>query len=67
MIGAQDTSKGGCTHGVTFDYEAAKDLDYTEVRKRWPRKMFTEEIPCPECGFVGIAYASLAHFVYGDW
>lgn len=37
-----------------------------EVRKRWPRGWFTEEKPC-KCGFVGIAYASAAHYGAGDW
>lgn len=38
-----------------------------EVRRRWPRGWFTPEKPCPKCGFVGIAYASRAHYAYGDW
>jgi hypothetical protein len=37
------------------------------IQKRWPRGWFTEEKPCPSCGFVGIAYASYAHYLYGDW
>ena len=54
----------GCSHGVTFDEEAAKPLSEGEIRKRWPRLCG----PCPlGCGFTGIAYASLAHYVYGDW
>lgn len=53
-----------CTHGVTFDEDAAKHLDAHEVRKRWPR-LFGK---CPKgCGFDGIGYASMAHYVYGDW
>lgn len=74
-----------CTHGVTFDEKAAKDLLATapppkdavdfvmgnpksaEVRRRWPRGQFTEEVPCPSCGYVGIYYASTAHYVMGDW
>lgn len=41
---------------------------HKEIRKRWPRGWFTEERPCPKgCGFVGIAYASEAHYTYGDW
>jgi len=53
-----------CDHGVTFDQEAARVLLPGEVRKRWPRLHGT----CPKgCGFVGIAYASDAHYTYGDW
>ena len=38
------------------------------IRKRWPRGWFTKEKPCPKgCGFVGIAYASYAHYIAGDW
>jgi hypothetical protein len=38
------------------------------IRKRWPRGWFTKEKPCPKgCGFEGIAYASEAHYAYGDW
>lgn len=34
------------------------------VRKRFPRL----EGICPKgCGFKGIAYASYAHYIYGDW
>lgn len=43
-------------------------MDQTaEIRKRWPRGWFTEDKPCPKCGYVGIAYASSAHYAYGDW
>lgn len=53
-----------CGHGVTFDEEAAKGLPTEEVRKRWPR-LFGQ---CPkDCGFSGIAYASWAHYICGDW
>lgn len=39
-----------------------------EIRKRWPRGWFTKEKPCPKgCSFVGIAYASYAHYTMGDW
>ena len=34
------------------------------IRKRFPRL----NGPCPKgCGFVGIAYASTAHYAWGDW
>jgi hypothetical protein len=38
-----------------------------EIRNRWPRGWFTQESPCPVCGFVGISYASVAHYRMGDW
>ena len=57
-----------CTHDVTFDKEAARGLKVEEIRKRWPRGYFTGDKPCPKgCGFVGIAYASYEHYLYGDW
>lgn len=37
----------------------------SEIRKRWPRGYFTDDKPCPTCGFVGIYYASYAHYGYG--
>lgn len=55
-----------CDHGVTFDQKEAEDkkMDEFEVRKRWPRL----NGKCPKgCGYHGIAYASMSHFVYGDW
>ena len=38
-----------------------------EIKRCWPRGWFTAEKPCPACGFVGIAYASDAHYLMGDW
>lgn len=55
-----------CNHekvSPKFDEEAATELDTAEIRKRWPRFFGT----CPDCGWTGIMYASLAHYVYGDW
>lgn len=53
-----------CDHGVTFDEQAAQGLDVSEVRSRWPRLYG----PCPKgCGFSGIAYAGLSHYIHGDW
>lgn len=60
-----------CDHGVTFDEAAWKAptplsscLDAHEVRERWPRL----DGLCPlGCGYRGIAYASMTHFVAGDW
>lgn len=72
---------GPCDHGVTFDEKEAERVlgewqprtpgefimgnpSSEEVRKRWPRL----NGPCPKgCGFVGIAYASYAHYIAGDW
>lgn len=53
-----------CKHGVTFDAEEARGLPSEEVRRRWPRMGGH----CPlGCGFYGVAYASLEHYVAGDW
>jgi len=70
-----------CTHGVTFDSEEAKKLlegwnpktseewlmgnpMTAEVRKRWPRL----NGECPKgCGYKGIFYVSMEHYVAGDW
>jgi len=36
----------------------------TDIRKRWPGLSGL----CPKgCGYNGIAYASYAHYIYGDW
>lgn len=60
----ENPEQAACDHGVTFDYETAKNLDANQVRKRWPRLMG----PCPKgCGFDGIGYASYAHYICGDW
>ena len=56
-----------CDHGVTFDEKAAEGLTAAEVQRRWPRGWFTPSKPCAKCGFIGIAYASYAHFISGDW
>lgn len=66
---AMNDRERDCDHGVTFDVEAAKlvapgPMQTQTIRTLWPR-LFG---PCPKgCGFNGIAYASTAHFVYGDW
>lgn len=53
-----------CDHGVSFNEEEARDLNSYEIRKRWPRLYGT----CPKgCGYKGIAYASMSHYLYGDW
>lgn len=60
------TDADQCDHGVTFDEEEARRTrpSSATVRERWPR-LFGD---CPKgCGYNGIAYASRAHYVYGDW
>ena len=53
-----------CTHGVTFDAEAAKGLSAREIQRRWPRGAG----PCPlGCGLNGTFYASYEHYLSGDW
>lgn len=59
-----------CDHGISFDEEEAKRLcsenstGSWEVRKRWPR--LSGECPLG-CGYNGIYYVSMAHYVFGDW
>ncbi len=57
------TIKPHCDHGATFDREAARGLSSEEVRARWPRFFGL----CKACGYYGIAYASMEHYVMGDW
>ena len=75
------TDPARCNHGVVFDEEAAIELlsswrpggaaefvagnpASVEVRRRWPRL----DGYCPlGCGYHGIYYASMAHYVAGDW
>lgn len=57
---------GVCTHGVTFDAQAAEDRNIrpSAVRTLWPRL----DGACPMgCGYEGIAYASFAHYLWGNW
>ena len=56
-----------CTHGVTFDAVEAQGLKCAEVRTRWPRGRFSATAPCEDCGYVGISYASVEHYVRGGW
>ena len=56
--------KQNCDHGLSFDIDIAEKLTTKEIREVFPRLNGL----CPKgCGFNGIAYASKAHFVYGDW
>ena len=55
-----------CDHGLVFDEELCKreSPGAHHVRKQFPRL----DGVCPKgCGFHGIAYASFAHFLWGDW
>lgn len=53
-----------CNHGLVFDIDACAVLDVHAVRAKYPRLCGA----CPlGCGFDGIAYASVAHYVFGDW
>lgn len=49
----------------TPEEQAKGEAAFTrEVRHRWPRL----DGPCPKgCGYCGIAYASTAHYIMGDW
>lgn len=61
-----NTNPDTCPHAsiiVTFDPDAAEHLSVEEIRKRWPRFHGT----CPDCGCTLIKYASMAHYIYGDW
>lgn len=61
-----DLPKNGneCDHGVVFDEVKAKGLSSEEVKRLYPRLGGV----CPKgCGYVGIYYASMAHYICGDW
>lgn len=54
-----------CDHLPPFDRDAARGMTSQEVRKRWPRY----DGECGKCGakFGGISYASMEHYILGDW
>ena len=52
-----------CDHGVIFDSEMAKHCSAETVRELWPRL----DGQCRKYSYCGIAYASMAHYVAGDW
>ncbi len=52
-----------CDHGVRFDSNAAIGLRSLQIRALYPRF----EGKCFNCGYEGIAYASQAHMIAGDW
>ena len=56
--------ESACDHGITFDEKVAKGMSTHDISQKYPRLFGW----CPKgCGFRGIAYASMAHYVYGDW
>lgn len=63
----KNPAQAACDHGVCFDEDAFRqheNMSAEEVRKRFPRH-FGE---CPKgCGYNGIAYASMLHYIAGDW
>lgn len=62
----EDTEQKECTHGVLFDEELVKNstMSSREIKTKYPRL----HGKCPlGCGYEGIAYASYAHYLYGDW
>ena len=46
-----------------FDEEKSKGLSSFEVKQRWPR--FCGE--CPDCKSTVIKYASMMHYIAGDY
>ena len=46
-----------------FDAAAACRLSAEEVRRQWPRL----EERCPDCLSLIIGYASIEHYIFGDW
>jgi hypothetical protein len=55
-----------CTHDKVmpaFDLEKSRTMTAAEVKKTYPR--FTGV--CPDCGYYGALYASMSHFIAGDW
>lgn len=55
-----------CSHSSvqpTFDPALARDKSSREVRQLWPRFMGS----CPDCGELVILYASMEHYLAGDW
>jgi hypothetical protein len=52
-----------CEHDKPlFDAEAAQSLPAHEVQRRWPRLSH-----CSKCGAHGAFYASVEHYLAGDW
>lgn len=64
-----DVPPPSCSHSAVTpkmtreEEKEAHALRPHEVRKRWPRFQGI----CPECNQQVIAYASMAHYILGDW
>jgi hypothetical protein len=58
---AEECIHPGCV--PSFDEKAAEGLEADEVRRRWPRF----QGKCPACEQLVIVYASVAHYIAGDW
>lgn len=63
---SEPEDKPTCEHervlNMEFDLGAAAKMPKHAVRAKWPRF----EGVC-SCGYKGIAYASYAHYIAGDW
>lgn len=66
-----ERQQGDCDHGLTFpaDEHSARDLLRSGLTSHQIREMHPRLFGlCPKgCGYNGIAYVSLAHYVAGDW
>ncbi len=62
---AYKKTKDECTHGVVFDADDASSMATSyEVRKKYPR---LDGKCLLGCGYIGISYVSMQHYMYGDW
>jgi len=66
MFNEEEAKMSACDHGLAFDPIICRDqnLSSRDVQKMFPR--LSGECPL-KCGYVGIAYVSMEHFLYGDW
>ena len=61
-----ETTIKSCDHDsvkVDFDKEKASNMTVGELRDKYPR--FHGK--CPDCGCDLIKYASIEHYLMGDW
>ncbi len=55
-----------CAHDKVmpkFDLDKSRTMTAVEVRRAYPRFSGI----CPDCGYYGALYHSMAHFIAGDW
>lgn len=55
-----------CKHSKVmpqYDSVAAKLMTSNQIRTTFPRFSGI----CPDCGYQGILYASMEHYIAGDW